>query len=131
MRRAALLAVPLLAVLAVLAFAWRGAAAPAPAPGPTIVHVGVSDTERPFRGEDGAALVLDRRLEIAGEGFYGTAFGPFVRLELADGSVHEAVMVILESGRRLVAWPPPGLRGAATLIVSNPDGLDARHAIAL
>jgi hypothetical protein len=119
------------ALLAVLALALRGTAAPAPGPGPAIVRVAVQDAARGFLGEDGAQLVLDRRLEIEGEGFYGTAFGPFVHVELADGAVHEAVMVVLENGRRIVAWLPPGLRGAATLIVRNPDGLDARYAIAL
>jgi hypothetical protein len=129
MKRALLL--PVVPLLAVLAFALRGGAAPAPGPGPAIVRVAVQDVSRPFVGGDGATLVLDRRLEIDGEGFYGTAFGPFVEVELADGSVHAAPMVILESGRRLLAWPPPGLRGAATLVVRNPDGRQARFAIAL
>lgn len=64
---------------------------------------------------------LDRRVTIEGTGFYGTAFGPFVRFERADGTSLEAAAVVLEDDGTVVAWPPRGTRGTVTVVVENPD----------
>ena len=103
---------------------------------PRIDTVAVRAVERPFadedadgaRGADGASgevVVLDRELTIDGSGFFGTSAGPFVRFVTADGARVEAVMVVLESGGRIVAWPPAGLRGSVRVEVENPDGRTA------
>jgi hypothetical protein len=91
--------------------------------GPHVTHVGVRVVARPFADEDSGAapLVLDREVTIDGQGFTGTSFGPFVHFIAADGSRIEALMVVLESGQRIVAWPPPGVRGQLRVVVENPD----------
>jgi len=91
--------------------------------GPRVVRVSVRTVERPFVDEDagGAPQVLDREVTIEGRGFFGTSFGPFVRFVTANGARVEAVMVVLESGGRVVAWPPAGLRGTMRVEVENPD----------
>ena len=40
-------------------------------------------------------------------------------------------MVVLESGGRIVAWPPAGLRGAMRVEVENPDGRTASATVGL
>jgi hypothetical protein len=64
---------------------------------------------------------LDRRVTVEGAGFEGTAFGPFVHFERDDGTSVEAAAVILQDGNTVLAWPPPGTRGAVTVVVENPD----------
>lgn len=137
LRRPPLLLVLALAGLAVVAVTAsavsRGGALGAAADGPRIARVAVRAVERPFVDEDAAAAagaksaapapqILDREITIDGSGFFGTSFGPFVRFVAADGTSRDAVMVVLESGGRIVAWPPAGLRGAQQLVVENPDG---------
>ncbi len=90
----------------------------APDAGPAIDDVRVAFGEVPLPYVDDKP---NRTVTIEGRGFYGTAFGPFVHFEMDDGSVHEALGVVLESGERIVAWPPRGVEGAVTVIVQNPD----------
>jgi hypothetical protein len=40
-------------------------------------------------------------------------------------------MIVLDSGERIVAWPPAGLRGALQLVVENPDGQRASTTVGL
>jgi len=132
------------AVVAVTASAVSRGGLGAAADGPRIARVAVRAVERPFVDEDAAAAtgsagaaaapapqVLDRELTIDGSGFFGTSFGPFVRFVASDGTSRDAVMVVLESGGRIVAWPPAGLRGALQLVVENPDGQRASTTVGL
>jgi len=131
----------LLAALALLAVGLLSATAvsrlgSAQDDGPRITRVSVRAVELPFVDEDaggpaGAAQVLDRELSIEGRGFFGTAFGPTVRFVTPDGARVEAAMVVLESGSRIRAWPPAGLRGALRLEVENPDRRTAQATIGL
>ncbi|HZL99904.1 MAG TPA: hypothetical protein VFD43_06600, partial [Planctomycetota bacterium] len=103
---ALLIAVALAAVAALSATAAsRGGAARDD--GPRIAAVRVAAVARPFADEDagGAPQVLDREITIDGSGFYGTSFGPFVHFVTPGGARVEAVMVVLESTDRIVAWP--------------------------
>jgi hypothetical protein len=70
---------------------------------------------------DGVDGVLDRRVTIHGAGFFGTAFGPFVFFERADGSRVEAAAVILQDENTVLAWPPAQTYGPVTIVVENPD----------
>ena len=108
----------------------RGAGA---ADGPRIVRVEARAVAQPFVDEDagGPAQVLDREITLDGSGFYGTSFGPFVHFTAADGTRVDAVMVVLESGGRIVAWPPAGLRGTFRVEVENPDGRKATATVGL
>jgi hypothetical protein len=101
--------------------------------GPRVVRASVRNVEQTFVDEDagGAPQVLDREVTIEGRGFFGTSFGPFVRFVTADGARVEAVMVVLESGGRVVAWPPAGLRGTMRVEVENPDGRTASATVGL
>ena len=134
------------AVVAVTASALGRGGLGAAADGPRIARVSVRAVERPFVDEDavsgaagaaGAAApaptpqTLDREVTLDGSGFFGTSFGPFVRFVAPDGTSHDAVMVVIESGGRIVAWPPAGLRGALQLVVENPDGQRASTTVGL
>ena len=134
------------AVVAVTASALGRGGLGAAADGPRIARVSVRAVERPFVDEDaltgaagaaGAAApapapqLLDREVTLDGSGFFGTSFGPFVRFVAPDGTSHDAVMVVLESGGRIVAWPPAGLRGALQVVVENPDGQRASTTVGL
>jgi hypothetical protein len=101
--------------------------------GPRVTGVSVRAVSRSFTDEDagGATLQLDREVRIEGRGFFGTSFGPFVRFVTDDGARLEAVMVVLESGSRIVAFPPPGTRGRLRLEVENPDGRAATGTVDL
>lgn len=68
----------------------------------------------------------DREITIDGLGFYGTAFGPFVRFNGAD-----AVMVLIESGEKIVAYAPAGMSGKVEVVVENPDHQAAKTTIEL
>ena len=134
------------AVVAVTASALGRGGLGAAADGPRIARVSVRAVERPFVDEDavsgaagaaGAAApapapqLLDREVTLDGSGFFGTSFGPFVRFVAPDGTSHDAVMVVIESGGRIVAWPPAGLRGALQVVVENPDGQRASTTVGL
>jgi hypothetical protein len=54
-----------------------------------------------------------------------------VHFVASDGTSRDAVMVVLESGGRIVAWPPAGLRGALQLAIENPDGQRASTTVGL
>lgn len=58
---------------------------------------------------------------ITGSGYYGTAFGPFVKLNGAD-----AAAVIIDSPSRITALADPALKGAVEIEVMNPDHQAAR-----
>jgi hypothetical protein len=98
---------------------------------PRIDRVDVALASRLFVTEEGSEQRLDRRVTIDGAGFYGTAFGPWVRFRLPDGELREAVMVIIESEARLLAWPPAGTVGSLVLEVENPDHQVASRQIVL
>jgi hypothetical protein len=68
----------------------------------------------------------DREVVIEGSGYYGTAFGPFVRFNGAD-----AVSVIIESPGRIVACAPSGVRGRVDVVVENPDHQAAKSSFEL
>jgi len=131
------------AVVAVTASALGRGGLGAAADGPRIARVSVRAVERPFVDEDalagaaGAAApapapqLLDREVTLDGSGFFGTSFGPFVRFVAPDGTSHDAVMVVIESGGRIVAWPPAGLRGTLQVVVENPDGQRASTTVGL
>ena len=139
------LALASVAAVAVTASAVSRGGLGAAADGPRIARVAVRPVERAFVDEDAAAAagaksaageaaapqVLDREVTIDGSGFFGTSFGPFVHFVASDGTTRDAVMVVLESGGRIVAWPPPGLRGALRLVVENPDGRTATTTVGL
>lgn len=101
--------------------------------GPRVTHVSARAIARTFTDEDrgGAPQLLDREVTIDGQGFMGTSFGPFVHFVAADGSRVEAVMVVLESGQRVVAWPPAGVRGRLQVVVENPDTRSANGQVDL
>ena len=131
------------AVVAVTASAVSRGGLGAVGDGPRIARVAVRAVERSFVDEDavgamGAAAasapapqILDREVTIDGSGFFGTSFGPFVRFVAPDGTSRNAVMVVLESGGRVVAWPPAELHGAQQLVVENPDGRTATTTVGL
>ena len=132
------------AAVAVTASAVSRGGLGAAADGPRIARVAVRPVERSFVDEDAVAAagaksaagatapqVLDREVTIDGSGFFGTSFGPFVHFVASDGTTRDAVMVVLESGGRIVAWPPAGLRGAQRLVVENPDGGRAETTVGL
>lgn len=129
------------AAVAVTASAVSRGGLGAAADGPRIARVAVRAVERPFVNEDSAGVaaagavavpqILDREVTIDGSGFFGTSFGPFVRFVAPDGTSIDATMVVLESGGRIVAWPPAGLRGAQQLVVENPDGRRASATVGL
>ena len=134
------------AVVAVTASALGRGGLGAAADGPRIARVSVRAVERPFVDEDaltgaagaaGAAApapapqLLDREVTLDGSGFFGTSFGPFVRFVAPDGTSHDAAMVVIESGGRIVAWPPAGLRGTLQVVVENPDGQRASTTVGL
>ena len=134
------------AVVGVTASAISRGGFGAVADGPRIARVAVRAVERAFVDDDaiaaagaksaaGAAAsapqILDREVTIDGSGFFGTSFGPFVHFVASDGTSRDAVMVVLESGGRIVAWPPAGLRGALQLAIENPDGQRASTTVGL
>ncbi len=132
MRRLLPIAAVLLVLLAPARTPTTGrAAAAAPAEEFAVHGARVEVVQRPFTDEQGGTYVLDRRVHVDGQGFVGTSFGPSVRFRLDGGREVEALMVILDDGRTLRAWPPPGLRGLATLIVENADRRTATATIAL
>lgn len=101
------------AVAAVRGGFTRGAANPQGFPAPRIDRVTVTrvpEATVPGRG----SYAFD--VTIEGEGFFGTAFGPFVRFGGA-----EAVAVILDSERRITAYGAPSLAGRVQVEVENPD----------
>ena len=75
--------------------------------------------------------VADRRVEIRGANFFGTAFGPFVRFRAPGGEPVDAPIVILESDTLITAYPPRGLTGPVTLEVENPDRQAVSRAVSL
>ena len=80
---------------------------------PMISRVAVTAIpERDVPGRGKAAF----EIEIIGDRFFGTAFGPYVRLNGAD-----AVAVILDSQQKITALAPPGLTGNVEIVVENPD----------
>lgn len=108
-----------LALVAVATALLASSPEAAPADGPRIDQVRVENVDT-FLSATGAPL--DRMVTIEGAGFFGTAVGPFVTFRLADGSEVEAAVVMLEDeGSTIVAYPPGGTRGTATVIVTNPD----------
>ena len=109
-------------VLVLLAGATALLASPSeaapPADGPRIDQVVVQDVDT-IVSATGAPL--DRMVTIEGAGFFGTALGPFVHFRMQGGQEVEAAVVILQDEGTLVAYPPGGTRGTATVIVTNPD----------
>ncbi len=88
---------------------------------PTIARVVVSRIpERVIEGAGSAAF----EVIVEGTGFFGTAFGPFVRFDGKD-----ATAVVLDEtspDRRILALAPPGLSGRVEVVVENPDRQSAR-----
>ena len=128
-----LIAILLFLALGALAVTtWSPATQAAPPSGGLVVDFAdVTDIARPLVLDDGTRLALDREVVIHGDGFFGTAFGPFVHFEESDGTRHEAVTVVMPSAQEIVASPPPGLRGPITVIVENPDRATARTDVGL
>lgn len=63
----------------------------------------------------------DVEFTIRGAGFYGTAMGPFVKINGVD-----AVSVILDDETRITAMGATGLQGEVEVEVMNPDHQAAR-----
>ena len=61
-------------------------------------------------------------MTLHGAGFYGTSFGPFVRVELPGGAQVESPLVVLHDEGTVEAALPEGARGACRIVVENPDG---------
>lgn len=61
---------------------------------------------------------------ISGNGYFGTSFGPYVRLNGKDALA--VVMDEREPDKRLVAYAPGALRGNIEVVVENPDRQSAR-----
>jgi hypothetical protein len=107
--------------------ASRGDRGQAAAPGPdsmsapTISDVRV--TPIPARMIPGQGLA-DREVTITGSGYFGTSFGPFVRLNGKDAVA--VVMDAADPAHRLLAYAPPGLTGRVEVVVENPDRQSAR-----
>lgn len=99
----------------------RGGQAAPGMPAPRIDSVAV--VRIPERTIDGRVAGFE--VTIVGAGFYGTAFGPFVKFNHGD-----AVAVILDSDTRITAYAPPDLRGTVEVDVENPDHLAARTKVA-
>ncbi|MFN0206618.1 MAG: IPT/TIG domain-containing protein [Planctomycetota bacterium] len=66
----------------------------------------------------------DREVTIDGLGFYGTAFGPFVRFNGVD-----AVASLIESDEKIVAYAPAGMSGKIEVVVENPDHQAAKTTV--
>lgn len=120
--RRMLIPAALVALAVVAVSVWSDDAVASDEGGPVIEHVRVVDGEVSLAWAD---VNPDRTVTIEGRGFFGTAFGPFVRFETPDGAVHEALGVVLEDEGTVVAWPPRDLRGGVTVVVENPDRVTA------
>jgi hypothetical protein len=94
-----------------------GPAAVPQGPAPTLTEVRITRIpHRELPGLGTAAVELDLR----GSGFFGTAFGPFVRVEGED--VLAVILDAAEPDRRILAYAKSLAPGKHRVEVVNPDG---------
>lgn len=92
--------------------------------GPVIVNGTV--TAVPQFVVQGSDVTVDREVTLTGEGFFGTAHGPWVHF----GDV-ESPSVRIRDAKTVIALVPASVHGTQTVRLTNPDRTAAELALAL